>query len=140
MKKLLGCFLCVMLLTFGAQAHALMITPSSTPQWSGPETSQDENNSIIIGYTGYNDALYKQDEGGGESGDLAGSYETEFFDIPTDPSGATITYTGGDIVGPPAFLLVKDGNHTPGWYLFGLNSMGWDGMDTLTLEGFWPNQ
>ena len=144
MKKLLGCFLCVMLLTFGAQAHALSITPSMS-FLSGPETSQSDINDLISSYTGGNDELYKAESNPyGESGVLAGSYATVFFATPTDPSGATITYTGGDIVGQPAYLLVKDGNHNPGWYFFNLGSppptpgLGWNGMETLALSGFWP--
>ena len=144
MKKLLGCFLCVMLLAFGAQAHALLITPESAPQWSGPETSTSEINAIILGITGSSVELYKQEvDDGVESGILAGSYETEFFNTPTDPTDATITYTGGPIVGIPAYLLVKDGfqdpeGPIPAWYLFELAT--WDGMDTLLLKGFWPDQ
>jgi hypothetical protein len=74
---------------------------------------------------------------GVEVGDLAGSYETEFFNDPDDPEDATIEYSGGPIVGPTAFLLVKDGNSTPAWYLFNLTSLGWDGMETLELTDFW---
>jgi hypothetical protein len=145
MKKLLGCFLCLMLLTFGAQAHALSITPSSTPQWYGDDTSQSVITGIISGYIGSAVELYKQDVGGGESGALWDSYETVFNG---DLSGATISYTPpGDIVGPPSYLLVKDGNQSPAWYLFDLTGLitppdtipapAWDGQETLSLSGFW---
>jgi len=140
MKFLLKCFLGVLLLAFGAQAHALLITPSSTPLLaSGPQTSQSDIAAAIASLVG--DELYKQDVGGPESGSLSGSYATVFSNTPTDPADATITYTGGPTVGSPAQLLVKDGNQNPAWYLFGLApGMGWNGMETLYLEGFWPAQ
>ena len=140
MKKLVICFLCIILLAFGAQAHALSITPSSIPLLAtGPQTSQAQINVAIAGLVG--DQLYKQDVGGGESGPLAGSYDTAFFNTPLDPADATITYTGGDIVGSPAQLLVKDGNQDPAWYLFDLApGMSWNGMETLDLTGFWPGK
>lgn len=37
------------------------------------------------------------------------------------------------------YLLVKDGNHFPAWYLFDLTGLGWNGTDTLDLSGFWPD-
>ena len=83
---------------------------------------------------------YKQNVGGGEEGPLAGSYSTVFLNTPGDPSGATITYTGGNIVSAPAYLFVKDGNQTPAWYLFNLTTLTWNGTDTLNLSGFWPAQ
>jgi hypothetical protein len=49
-----------------------------------------------------------------------------------------IEYVDGQPIAEDAFLLVKDGNQTPAWYLFDLS--GWDGMEDLVLTGFWPNQ
>jgi hypothetical protein len=85
--------------------------------------------------------LYLQNTGDpSDSGPLSRSYSTT-FSPPTDPSGATITYGAGSFVGPTAFLLVKDGNQTPAWYLFNLTSLvGWDGKETLELSNFWPQQ
>ncbi len=134
-------FLILILLVFGAQAHALNIDPTWTPQWSGNETSQDEINAAIFDIIGADDELYKSDVSGSssvESGPLTSSYETVFGNTPTDPSEATISYTGGDYVSS-AYLLVKDGNQEPAWYLFDLIN-SWDGMETLYLSGFWPNQ
>lgn len=137
MKKLLtamvlGCFLAV-----GVQAHALSITPGGAVM-TGDQTAQPAIDSAIASTLGLSVELYKQNVGGAESGILAGSYETLFFDTPTDPSGATITYTGGDILGDMKFLLVKDGNQNPAWYLFNLTTLGWDGVETLELSAFWP--
>jgi hypothetical protein len=143
MKKLLGCLLCVMLLAFGAQAHALSITPASTPQLWGLETSQSAINAIIASTISPAVELYKQNYMGSEDGPLAGSYTTTFNG---DPNGATISYDGGDYVGQPAYLLVKDGSGPPGWYLFDLTGVttpippktpAWDGQETLELSGFW---
>jgi len=137
MKKLLGCFLCLMLLAFGAQAHALSITPATSPMWSGNDTSQSVIDGIIGPIISPAVLLYNADPSSGESGALAGSYATAFNG---DLSGATISYTGGDIVGPDSFMLVKDGNHAPAWYLFSLSGdAGWNGMEDLVLSGFWPN-
>lgn len=129
-------------LAFTAQAQALTITPSSTPQWSGVQTSNTEILSAIAGYIGDADLLYKDNVGGIEEGLLTGSYETTFSPS-GDESDATITYTGGDIVGQPAYLLVKDGKvpeepGDPSWYLFDL--AGWNGTDDLILDGFWEGE
>lgn len=141
--------LCV-LLAFAAQAQALTITPATTPQWTGNETSnalvEAEVADIIYDEIGsYLDFLYKADVGKEEnpatveSGSLAGSYDTLFDNEPLDPAEATITYTGGDFISSPSFLLVKDGNATPAWYLFDLSEI-WNGMEILELSGFWPNR
>ena len=135
-------FLCA-LLSFAAQAHALIINPSTTPNWFGSATSTSQILSDIAPHIGTSVELYKDDVGAGESGTLASSYQTILaLEPPTNtPAGdmATISYAGGDIVGPTAFLLVKDGNHDPAWYLFNLTDNSWDGMETLNLEQFWPN-
>ena len=123
MKKLFGCFLCAILLAFGAQAHALSITPGSPIFSSGDETSTSVIKGKVSDLVNSSVELYKQDVGGPESGSLAGSYNTVFSNTLTDPADATISYTGGSIVGPNAYLLVKDGNHSPGWYLFDLTAM-----------------
>jgi hypothetical protein len=142
MKKLLGCFLCLMLLAFGAQAHALSITPATSPMWSGNDTSQSVIDGIIGPIISPAVLLYNADPSSGESGALAGSYSTAFNG---DLSGATISYDGGDWVGPPSYLLVKDGNHAPAWYLFDLGpnppitGLDWNGKDDLVLSGFWPD-
>jgi hypothetical protein len=86
--------------------------------------------------------LYKDNVSGIEEGPLTGSYET-VYDTEPEASDATITYTGGDVVGPVAWLLVKDGKQIPAWYLFNLTDLpipaNWDGMETLELLDFWPD-
>lgn len=132
----LGCFL-----AGGVQAYALSITPDSGTPLTGAQTSQPKIDDAIASTLGESTELYKQNTGdASDTGALAGSYETLFLDTPSDPSGATITYMGGNIVGDTKFLLVKDGNNFPAWYLFNLTTLGWDGMETLNLSAFWPAQ
>jgi hypothetical protein len=138
--------LCAVLVAFSAQAQATLITPDTEPQWTGTETSQAAIDLAIASFIGDADELYKMNVGGSEEGPLSGSYETTFFNTPSDPSGADIVYTGGDIVGQPAYLLVKDGKQDPAWYLFQLFDFeiptqdDWNGIDTLELRDFWTDQ
>lgn len=82
-------------------------------------------------------SCYK-DESDGEEGNLAGSYSTD-IDFNSDPSGGTISWDGGDKVDGIAYLIVKNGNHAPYWYVFDISVPGeWDGMMDIELSGFWP--
>ena len=136
--------LCAML-AFATTAHALSITPiSGTIDISRWEYSDGPAQPAIVSWAegiigADGDFLYKADVGGGSpEGQLSGSYTTLFNDTPDDPSAATITYNGGLFVGPIAYLLVKDGAHTPNAYLFNLTDiLGWNGKETLELSGFW---
>jgi hypothetical protein len=120
-----------------AKAEALAITPATLAAATGDQTSQAEIDAAIAAFLGISVELYKQNVGGAEEGALAGSYTTEFFNTPDDPEDATITYDGGDIVGPIAYLLIKDGASSPAWYLFNLTSLGWNGMETIEIQDFW---
>ena len=131
--------LAVMLLP--SSLHALSITPGAEILKSntiGP--GMPAIRAAIASAIGNATELYKKDaktlsEGGG----LAGSYETSFLGTAGDCSGATISHVGGTFVQPNAYLLVKDGNHTPMWYLFDLSNspFDWNGTETLELSGFW---
>ena len=123
-------------------AHALdyNITPvdadwttNDTANWDAGDVSTATS---ILGLV----EVYKQNVGQlGDSGSVAGSYETAFQNTPSDPSGFTITYVGGSsIVCPECILLVKDGNQEPAQYLFDIGD--WNGVDTIVGTGFWPNQ
>lgn len=83
--------------------------------------------------------LYKSEvDGGGEDGSFDDNYSTEYDNEPNDPSEATITWDGGGFIDcPVCFLWVKDGRHDPSLYVFDIS--WWDGMETLFLDGFWPN-
>ncbi len=138
----------LLLLTAGLglalSADALPITPATgtlnSTRWEGDQVSTPDVLTAIQPYVGTSTELYKSNVGGPEDGALAGSYETTFTNTPSDPSGASILYVGGPIVSPTAFLLVKDGNHSPAWYLYDLTALGWNGTATLDLSAFWPNQ
>lgn len=81
---------------------------------------------------------YKQDAPSSESSahPFAGSYTTTFN---SGLTGGTIAWDSPApfISSPDVFLLVKDGNHNPTWYLFDLGGI-WDGKETINLSGFWP--
>jgi hypothetical protein len=132
------------ILALAVQAQALSITPSSgalnISRWEGNQTSNAQVLSAIAGFIGSATELYKSNVGGPEEKPLAGSYETTFSNSPTDPSDALIDYISGTSVGPTAYLLVKDGNQSPAWYLFDLTALAWNGTADLDLSGFWPNQ
>jgi hypothetical protein len=100
----------------------------------------DAQISAIVGSTVA--TVYKSEvDGGKEAGSFKHSYSTAYFNSSNDPEDATITYDGAPdpfITGyANLWLYVKDGNHTPAYYL--INISDWNGTDTLTLEDFWPN-
>ena len=70
---------------------------------------------------------------------MSGDYSTSFANSPLDPAEAQITWDGPDTINcPNCYLLVKDGNQSPAWYLIDIN--GWDGQEDLDLVNFWPAQ
>ena len=157
--KFLLTALCVALMLFGVMttASALSITPASVPQWTWQPYATNNPYYPVISDPRYNNPdaevvslvtgntvqeLYKQDQGqSADSGTFASSYNTEFSNTPSDPEDATITHVANMpvISGSPIYLLVKDGNHDPIWYIFNLTVLGWDGEDSIEMSGFWPN-
>jgi hypothetical protein len=139
----------IILLGTMSSASALTITPSTTPVFFGNDNSNFSVAQIeaIVGYDGLA-LLYKQDVGKAgfpdpaPEGALANSYTTTFSNTPYNPQEAIITWVNGTdfITGPPIYLYVKDGSQVPAWYIFDLSALGWDGMETLELVGFWPGQ
>jgi len=126
-------------------AMAIGLTPGDA-DFSGSIPGNPDANDVedITGYAGDLFLAYKADVGSVdnpatiESGGFAGSYSSTFDNEPLDPQDATITYTGGaSISGDPIYLLVKDGNHDPIWYIFDITDT-WNGIDTINLTGFWP--
>jgi hypothetical protein len=150
MNRLIGASLlaAAVVLLPAARSEALNITPTTgtidVTRFEGVINSTSgalEEASAECGCTISNATeTYKQDVGGGESGALAGSYNTVFLNTALDPSGATITYVGGPTAAATTYLFVKDGNQTPAWYLYNLTALGWNYTETLNLSGFWPNQ
>ena len=154
--KFLLVTLCAVVMVFGmiTSASASLVNidlsnPNTFPGLVayGNETSQSDINSIISSKIGTSTELYKATPGNpvAEVGSLAGSYQTIYL-----PAGqkedAEITYVGGYIVGPVAYLLAKDGNandidpNTHAWFLYNLTYLGWTGTEVITIQGLWPNQ
>lgn len=126
-----------------ASADTITINPSFTdPVLTGTSTNEPSATSIAnaLGYSGTLTLLYKAEYPTGVEGPFAGSYSTT-FSLTGDPSSATINFVLGQtpISGDPLYLLVKDGDADPTWYLFNLVSLGWNGTDPISLVGFWPN-
>jgi len=123
----------------------LILSPSTgicgTPNcllMTGVQTGQSQIDAAIAASLGTSTLAYKQDVGGGETGSFAGSYTTTFFNSASDPKDATIAYVAGmPVLSNATHLLVKDGNQTPAWYLF---NIAWNGLETISLQNFWPNQ
>jgi hypothetical protein len=51
-------------------------------------------------------------------------------------TGDTIADTCGSIIGNNRFLLVKDLEQVPAWYLYNLTAHGWNGTEDLVLSNF----
>jgi hypothetical protein len=108
---------------------------------SGNQTSQSLIDAAITAAVGAVTEIYKQNVGGSESGSVAGSYTTTFDNAPNDPQDAKIVWDGAPdpfISSSPIYLLLKDGNQTPAWYLFKIEN--WNGKETINMTGFWPKQ
>ena len=128
-----------------ARVYALTINPSTLYVLATDENSDSVIQTLIDPYLAGSDLLYKQEVGLPEEGTLASSYKTTFSNTTSDPSNALIEYEGGAIVDPIAYLLVKDGNQKeyPDWYSFyfyNLTALGWNGMETISIENFWTSQ
>lgn len=137
-------FVLFALTTFFTQAYALSITPGDAWKF-GDDTSQDDINAKLTEW-GVENVLYKSNYVEGaediEENALADSYDTTYTSSEDAPSGGTITYIGGSFISYDPYLLVKDGNHAPAWYLFDLTDRGlnWDGKEDLVLSGFWTGK
>jgi hypothetical protein len=142
--KMLTTVLCTALIVLAmvSSASALIFDAQNYPApgigpayWTGDENGQAAINAIIgpIMGAGYVE-LYKQNNDGTEVDALASSYSTNRI----DGFNWTITYDGGpSIAPPPVYILVKDGNSEPNWYLFKTN---WNGTDPLVFENFFDEE
>ena len=141
----------------GAQAATVMIFPEAScfnPADSSCiaiATNQGNDADVIPQLAGLN-LLYEAESADtpsstpqSESGTYRDYYSTEFLTTPGDNyTGANITHDVGDPsidCGAGCYLVVKDGKHAPGRYLFDLADprYSWDGLMTLALSGFWEN-
>ncbi len=76
-----------------------------------------------------------------EAGPFATSYETAFSGSASSPQDAGIAYGGGGAISASSlFLYVKDTAGDPAFYIYDLLNYGWDGTESLVLDGFWPDQ
>ncbi|HNS55461.1 MAG TPA: PEP-CTERM sorting domain-containing protein [Smithellaceae bacterium] len=153
-NKILLLVLCTAFMFLGLtlSASALMITPSTTPAWTGTANDNLKAAEVAaaVGFSGSLSLLYKQDrDPATEEGDYASSYTTAFYNTSTDPADAIITYVDAtDVITgfDPLYLLVKDGNNSPYWYIFNLlnvttafTNYAWNGIEQLDIIGFWPS-
>ena len=134
--------LCLSLAAGSASAH-IFLTPE-TADFAVPFSpgNIDANDmEIIVGTSLELSEVYKQNVGGGEEGPFASSYITEFFNSPSDPQDATITWVSGEpfITGDEIYALAKDGNAEPGSYVWDITGL-WDGKHELEFEGLWPGR
>lgn len=131
-----------LMLLVGSQAQALVLTPGGEstneiffPAYNNPDAADV---SAITG--SFVELLYKDNVGGVEEGmaSFMTSYETTYYNTALDPKDAILTYQGGDVMTDAKWLLVKDGNTAPSWYLFNISS--WDGIEDIYMNDFWPTQ
>ena len=142
--KLLGAALGALVLsTASPDASAYSITYTTGPAVLCTTGTQNSNGAFLAAAAGCGGTteIYKQNVGGPETGSFASSYSTAFFNTPTDPSDATITYSGGPAIGcsltERCFLGLKDGNASPAFYIFEIS--GWNGTSSIVMTGFWPD-
>lgn len=133
--SILGAAWVVLGIVSGAGAAPVAIDFNTVFVARGDDAGQNKINSEInpILNSSGSDELYQYaaheapDKLPVESLSLASSYDTRI-----DGQGiTTITYTGGLMVGPTAFLLLKDGKgqdwngvHYYGWYFYNLTALG----------------
>lgn len=147
-RTLFGALAVAGMIGLASQAHALTLTPFLTPTpgstWGVSDTSNLGQTAVqnLVGVSPLG-LVYKQDQGGSESGNGADYYTTAFtYESSGDATTATISSDGGmKISCPSCFLIVKDGNHSknpPPYPQYVYDISGWNGTDTITLSGFWP--
>jgi hypothetical protein len=147
-NKMLMTVLCAAFIMIGtvSSASALTIDLTTTLRAFGEDTSVPDIEAIILPIMSPATELYRATPGNADQFSLAGSYETTFTSAPATNEGATINYLGGNIVGPTAYLLAKDGAandnnpNTHAWYLYNLTVLGWTGTEQITISGLWPDQ
>lgn len=127
-------------------AHAISLTPASSPLAFGDDQSQSAINSLIAAWASEATLLYKatpnQGGGGSEEGSFANSYNTTYGTLTT--ASAIIAYTGPTAINlNSVYVLMKDGKINEGnnisWYFY--NISGWNGTDSIEFSNyFYGNQ
>jgi len=122
-------------MVLSASAVPMLITAGVTPTvMQGDNNSQAQINALIAPIVG-GDFLYKGVPNGTEEGSFKESYSTLWNLSDLTPESFAIRYDGGFSF-TPSYLLVKDGNASPNWYLYDVQ--GWN--FTIYGRGFFPNQ
>lgn len=148
-RTLLGALVALGAVGAASQAHALNITPSTVPQYLENTITANLDATQVtaiatanFGFSGTLALVYKQDFGGGESGNGAPYYSTSFdpeLSLGDGPSAGAVTWVGPmKISCPSCYLVVKDGSNIPKQYVFDISN-SWNGTDTINLSGFWAN-
>ena len=146
--KVLLITLCTVIIVFGmvSNGSALLINLDTPTLTWGENTSNAVIKAAISTWVGDPDAyLYDASPDDGESGPLDPSYKTVFTASGQIETSVT-SYVAGNIVGPTAYLIAKDGfanddnPNTHAWYFYNLTTLGWNGTDTITITGLWPTQ
>ncbi|ACL73376.1 protein of unknown function DUF1555 [Thioalkalivibrio sulfidiphilus HL-EbGr7] len=137
----------LVLLAFSGNAQSFELTPDDMIERyyhpSGQCAGEAAQAGCIADVFGLEDGsslslLYRSDFGGSDSGELASSYTTTFFPEAGDPYNAYIRWEGPDLIScPECYLVVKDGNTNPNYYFYAFEVGDWDGMETISLLGFW---
>jgi hypothetical protein len=106
-------------------------TPDNITWWAGNDNSNAVIMSIVGGIMGSSySEFYRAINDGSEQYSLASSYQA----TQTDVHDWIISYEGGAYINPPpVYILVKDGNGEPNWYLF---KTLWNGTDPLVFQNF----
>lgn len=150
MKKMLSAVLAsIVLVGASVQADPINLSPGDETYSGlncglcGPGVPAILNwlNANVAGFDS-SDERYKSDEDGDatgtDSGPFASEYTTTYSNPVGDPGNATISWNGGGFLAGAEWLLVKDGNNSPIWYLFDITS--WDGISDIIMTGFWPRR
>ena len=158
MKRVLLALMVVAVFAGNVSAAIVVITPTTEVKWTGDATGMGGNNGIYAELKDNHnivlsnaDIQYKADAPSEEDGPFQDFYSTA-FNASNDPHTAVISWDGPAWLAGAQYLLVKNGNSTPAWYLFDLQDLRdvlvddtvvanyqWDGKDTLRIENFWPN-
>ena len=147
-KLLVGLLSAVSALALSAPAAALDITPA-TPHLGTDETANlSEADIEAICGCAIDQLLYTAGPTDGEGGTFDSSYNTAFNGGDDGNENAVITYVAGQPVlnCGDCWLVVKDGaskpvgEEPPAQYLFDLDSLGWNGTDTINITGLWPDE
>ena len=134
------------LISTSSYATTITITPSDCDDFGGSracDTGNETSNSDILDiidllHPGLTEVYKNNVDGSVDVRPFNDDYTTTYANTTSDPEDAWITWNGGAadyIVCPNCFVLIKDGNQSPAWYLFNIND--WDGKMALHLEDFW---